>query len=297
MHQSKNAPQEGLAAQSPVAEAKTQAPLIQSSAEVVANVAKVAAPKKVLIREMLEKAVLTQEILEKTNATVVGLENSSSSGNGNLLSQQNAKEQGVKMALNSIDNSNAANFASPNAQVNFDKKIEAAQAPKELSKADILSQIHTKLDTLKDPGTTKLTIVLKPEALGKISLELISGKDGFTASMTAENAQVKELLDKNLDSLKSSLASQGVNVGNVTVKVAEAEKQSSDMFAFDQSQSETGENQSQTNSSGSNNQGGFQDGRSAQGYFEEEIINNAEQLNSDESGSKKSHEGKVDYKI
>ena len=294
-----NVAQDSTKTQGVAEEAKAQSPLIQASAEAVAGAAKLATPKKVLVREMLEKAVLTQELMEKTNAIVVGVENSATSGN--LLNQQNAKEQGVKMSLGSIDNvgniSGAANMTGTSSQVTFDKKLEVAQAPKELNKADILSQIHTKFENIKDDGTTKVTIILKPENLGKISLELINGKDGFTAKMTADNAQVKELLDKNLDSLKSSLASQGVNVGSVTVKVAETEKQSNDMFTFDQRQQETGENQSQTSSNGSHNQGESYGGRNAQGYFEEEIVNNAQSANPDDSGSRLSHDGQVDYKI
>jgi len=125
-------------------------------------------------------------------------------------------------------------------------------------------------------------------------LELINGKDGFTARMTTDNAQVKELLDKNLDSLKSSLSNQGVNVGNVTVKVAETEKQSNEMFSFEQRQPGSEGHQASNNS---NNSGDSYGERNSQGYFEEEIVNSAGSGVSEESDSTISHNGKIDYKI
>jgi len=283
-------------------DAKAQSPLIQASAEVAAKVD--GTSNKKITKEILEKAALTQDMLDKTSATVVSVQTSASSGN--LLNQQNAKEQGVKLSLETSgtsNNPNSASITNLNAQVNFDKKLESAQAPKEINKTEVLSQVNAKWEQLKDTGTTKVTIVLKPENLGKINLELINSKDGFTARLTADNAQVKELLDKNLDSLKSSLASQGVNVGSVTVKVAETEKQSNEMFSFEQRQSETADHQASShsgnsgNSNNTNNSGNSYGSRNAQGDFEEDIINTAQSGSSDDSGSKISHNGQVDYKI
>jgi len=277
-------------------DAKAQSPLIQASAEVTAKVDGMS--NKKITREILEKAALTQDMLDKTSATVVSVETSASSGN--LLNKQNAKEQGVKLSLetnSTSSNSNSPSITNLNAQVNFDKKLEGAQPPKEINKTEVLSQVHTKMEQLKDNGTTRVTIVLKPENLGKINLELINSKDGFTARFTADNAQVKELLDKNLDSLKSSLASQGINVGNLTVKVAEVEKQSNEMFSFEQRQPETGDHQASSNSNNSGSSGNSYESRNAQGEFEEDIINTAQSGSSDDSDSKISHDGQIDYKI
>ena len=81
-------------------------------------------------------------------------------------------------------------------------------------------------------------MILKPENLGRIHIELQNGKDGLTASLTAENAQVKEALDKNLDSLKNTLNNQGINVSNVNIKLEESQKQSQSNLNQNQDQNE-----------------------------------------------------------
>lgn len=275
---------------------KVQAPVIQASAKVAEKAAAKSSAKKENLMEMLEKSVLNQEILDKTNATVVSVESSASGNSGNLLNHQNAQEQGVKFSLesNSSGISGQTNVSGQNTPLSFDKRLEGVQQPKEINKADILSQIHTKMEQLEEGGTTKVTIVLKPENLGKINLELINSKEGFTARLTAENSQVKDLLDKNLDSLKSSLASQGVNVNNVTVKVADVEKQTNDMFSFNQNQSESDQGQAFGNS---NDSGGSYDESGNYGFFDEESMKTAESVISEETAGGLVHNGQVDYKI
>lgn len=273
------------------ATAAQQSPEMKAEADALLNIG--ATTNKQAIKEALEKSALTQDILDKTNAKVISVETSSASG-GNLLNQQNAQEQGVKIALentNSITNSAV--------QTNFDKTVENVQQPKELSKTDILAQIHTKLDALQDEGTTKVTIVLKPENLGKINLELINGKDGLTARMTTDSQQVKALLDKSLSELSSSLSSQGVNVNNVSVKVAETQKQSGEAFNFDQKQFQNGnqgENHAGNQQSSSNNS--QQSTERGYSYFEEDNTNMTDNIGTDGiAQNTSSHAGQVDYKI
>ena len=91
-----------------------------------------------------------------------------------------------------------------------------------------MAQIQSKLDGSNIQHQTKLTMVLNPESLGKVSIELVNTKEGMIAQMTVASSEVKELLDKSIDGLKSSLAAQGVNVENVSVKTAESAHQELD---------------------------------------------------------------------
>ncbi|MEI8129264.1 MAG: flagellar hook-length control protein FliK [bacterium] len=202
-------------------------------------------------KDVLDKATITQDMLNKTNAKVISVETSSSnqsssqnsnSKQNNLLNKQNPEEQIIKLSLesNAASNNinvnvapNISNISDTTLQTNFAKTVDNIQTPKELSHNDILSQINSKLDNLQTENLTKVNIVLKPENLGKINLELINSKEGLIAKMTTDNQQVKEILNKNLDGLKETLSNQGVNVNNVTVKIDETQKQSNDMFSFD----------------------------------------------------------------
>lgn len=205
------------------------------------------------IKDIAVKNPLTQEIIDKTNAKVVNLESSGSkASNYDLLSKQSPQEQLVKLSLNSDNKTEGANtlltnIADTSIQTTFDKTLNSIQnqAPKELSKTDILSQIHNQLDNFgQEEGTTKVTIVLKPENLGRIQLELVNSKEGLTAKMTTDNAQVKQLLDKNLDSLKDTIGTQGVNVSNVSVKLENTQNQSNEQFAYEEHQEKNNQQQS-----------------------------------------------------
>lgn len=267
-------------------------------------------------------ASITQEILDKTNAKITSVqgENTSDSGSNNLLSKQHAGEQAIKFAIENdrndkentqnitqsigvstqdVDLTNIAANTTPQAQqntsTNFAKALEGVQTPveppKELNKSDILSQINNKLGDLKDEGTTKINIILRPENLGKLNLELVTTKEGFTAQITADSAHVKELLDKNLDSLKDTLGSQGVNVNNVSVKVAESPKQDSTNY-FEQQNQNNQNNQQQSNNKQS----------SGQGFSFNDEANNFSDMTeasseSEDLTSANIDDGKIDYKV
>lgn len=255
------------------------APVVQTNTEALASNVNLenTADTKQNVQNVPGKTPLTQEVLDATNAKVVSVETqgSSNSNLGNLLNNQSAQEQTVKLAIanNSVpaqsnqdvkpavtlpnppaqtqdanlvkgstqqihQNTEMPAFADALNQANNANQLEnvQGQAPKELSKTDILTQINSQLNKFQpEEGTTKVTIVLKPENLGKINIELMNGKGGLTAQMTTDSPQVKEILDKHLDSLKSTLGDNGVNVNNVNVKVHETTKQdNSNMFSFDE---------------------------------------------------------------
>ena len=259
-------------------------------------------------KDVLDKATITQDMLNKTNAKVISVETSSSnqsssqnsnSKQNNLLNKQNPEEQVIKLSLesNAASNNinvnvapNISNISDTTLQTNFAKTVDNIQTPKELSHNDILSQINSKLDNLQTENLTKVNIVLKPENLGKINLELINSKEGLIAKMTTDNQQVKEILNKNLDGLKETLSNQGVNVNNVTVKIDETQKQSNDMFSFDNRQSNQGNQDLSGNSNKSN-----KDGIS----FEQEInqLKETKIEGAEELISVSSYLGQVDYKI
>lgn len=269
-----------------------QTEIIKTNAEVIvsdANIKPKETNTKQDLKEVTNQNTLTQDMLDKTNAKVVSTESSNSETANHFSSKQNAQEHVIKLSLeNNNENTNNAeldNISDKTIQSNFDKTLSGAQTiiqtaptqttqtsaiettaqttlqhmPKELSQTDILSQINNQLNVKNlQGGTSKVNIVLQPENLGKINLELVNSKEGLTAHMTTDNEQVKEILTKSLDSLKNSLGNQGVNVQSVTIKVDATQKQSNDnMSSFDDnSQPNTG-NQDFSNNSQRQNQNEF----------------------------------------
>lgn len=281
------------------------------------------------VKELLNKTSLNQDILDKTNAKVVSVETStfsnSNANSNNLLNKQNTQEQAVKLELQSNTEQPAAKInqeptqnnldltamATSTTQTSFAKTLDATQAqtqtntaPKELSQNDILAQINKQINTknLQDESSTRVNIILKPENLGKISLELVNSKDGLTAQLTTENSQVKEILDKSLNSLKDTLNNNGVNVNNVSVKVEETQKQSGgDMSSLNNGQTND-MNQGFSNNTQHQNQNQTNFGNDKDMTNNEDLdINNSESIETSEEQeeyvSNVSHSGQIDYKI
>lgn len=223
---------------------KAKIPVIQANIDIKTKGDETPEQKQA-IKDILQKTILTQEMLDATNARVTSLERNTFSGD--LPNERNAQENTTK-SLTDTNRQSTQNLNTADVKISFNQAIENIQEPKEISKNDILAQVHTKLTEAKNEGSTRITIILKPENLGKISLELINGKNGLLAKMTAENMQVKELLEKNLDGLKTSLGAQGVQINDVNVKVENIEKQSNEMLNFEHRQQNMQNEQEQKDS-------------------------------------------------
>ena len=211
---------------------------------------------------------ISQEIIDELDVTVNSMRStdkqkmmgeqgqSFSQFNGNT--QGNAQENIIKMSLENAETNSEFSVEGQNtnlqANVNstdgtdilLNKVIESSIKPQGtnnstssaqmLSDTEILSQINNKLTLPQDNVTNKVNIILQPEQLGKVSVEIMQTKDGIVAKMVADTVQVKDILDKSIESLKNNLASQGVNVNNITVKVEESSAAQNSNLGFEQEQ-------------------------------------------------------------
>lgn len=99
-------------------------------------------------------------------------------------------------------------------------KTAQAQNPEAPSMNEILNQITNKLTQLKDNMGQKLTMVLRPNDLGRLSIELTSNNLGLTTQIMAQNDDVRAFIERNIDTLRQQLADAGVNVNNIQIKTA-----------------------------------------------------------------------------
>lgn len=71
----------------------------------------------------------------------------------------------------------------------------------------------------------KETIIrLEPESLGKMVFKLSFQNGELVARITVENSSVKDLLQNNLDNLKTTLNEQGIPIGNLDVSLGNSGK-------------------------------------------------------------------------
>lgn len=177
---------------------------------------------------------ITKEMLNDLDAVVTGVGVSADDAGADSFSNgQDAVEQAVMLSIEGTSDTTDTQDFSKLLNVDMLNKLDSksnigslnsVQTAKPVSNVDILNQISDKIAEMRNGTTDKIEIALKPANLGKVNVEISSAKGVLTATLIAENEQVKNTLDKNIDSLKNSLASQGVNLNSVNVKISDTEK-------------------------------------------------------------------------
>lgn len=171
--------------------------------------------------------VISDEMIEELNIEAVS---SSASENNetssDLMQQQTPQEQAVKIMLQD--------------DITFDdiKIVSNVKTTAEANPARILDQITRQMESMNN--TSKLNIVLNPETLGKVMLQIINSKEGLTAHFTVTNQDTQNALIKGLAGLRESLLAQGISVDNVVVKMSEGEFESE--YKFDWTEQENSKN-------------------------------------------------------
>ncbi|MBR2525344.1 flagellar hook-length control protein FliK, partial [bacterium] len=242
-------------------------------------------------QETLNKAGLTTENLQKMDAKIKDIDFSKNNAQSDL--GQSSQEMLMRDMMQ--DSAQNPNSEAVELKVDFNQSLnKVLQAnntqqnlhpQEELQDVNILDQIRAKISLNGTNGMQKITIGLTPESLGKLHIEISKGMNGISAQIIADNPQAKEILDKNLDGLRSVLQSQGVNVNNVNVKVAEAGRSSegnNNLFSNDE-----GQFNSNNNSHGSKNSSeGDREKRSEYEHLQQEAIKGENIENNSEPSEK-----------
>ena len=177
------------------------------------------------VSKIKDKAVETMTKLQDKNTVLTESQTYDSNNSNNTnFGQNNANETVAKLSVET----NNFNTTQQQTTESFINRLETHIASREtissqnqiINQNDILSQVNAKFEQLQQQANNKVSIILQPESLGKVSVEIMNTKDGIIAKMTTDTQQVKELFDKNIESLKSNLSAQGVNVNNIKVECA-----------------------------------------------------------------------------
>ena len=213
------------------------------------------------------------------------------------LAQTNAMEQAVKLSVEDVSTVNSSDsfLNKLDAKINASTKTLGSQNAM-LNKTDIMNQMNAKFSEMMQAGQNKVSVILQPENLGRVSVEIMNSKDGIVAKMTTDSQQVKELFDKNIEALKSSLSSQGVNVNNIKVECTQESANNAMNFEREQ----FNQNFSNSNNNNQTHQSKNQEPTYSTEYgnseeAQEEIETNTTELKNTETIIK--HDGKVDYKV
>lgn len=178
------------------------------------------------VEQNLQKTIATQEMLDEMMVEVDIKTIPVQSGALSVVDEVTKLAMGETNTLNSINSSNTVTYDSTgvNAVIkNIAQLTKSAQVqtPSETpSMEDLMNQVTNKITQLKDSSAQKLTLVLRPNDLGRLQIELTSNQNGLTTQIMAQNEQVRAYIEKNIDSLRLQLSENGVNVNSIQIRSA-----------------------------------------------------------------------------
>lgn len=111
----------------------------------------------------------------------------------------------------------------------FIAEQEFGMAAKETPSIDNLFDVMVeKIEFLRTDSSDKMEVRLKPEHLGKVTIELASSDDGLKVRIRADNAEVKALIGGQINQLLETLNEKGIRVSAVNVVYSGIADQSSE---------------------------------------------------------------------
>ena len=135
--------------------------------------------------------------------------------------------------------------------VQMDNLVQSNQANNMLEK-NIFDQVMNKIQGNISAQKSEVTMILKPENLGKVTLNIMNEKGTISAEFKAETKQAVESLSKNIEDLKETLKQQGVICTNLVVKLEEPKSsENNQQFAQDQNKNQNFKDFSQDNAQNS----------------------------------------------
>jgi flagellar hook-length control protein FliK len=75
------------------------------------------------------------------------------------------------------------------------------------------------VEFMRSDGTASARIIVEPPALGRVDISLTSTSSGVEANFRVDNEELRQMVQKNLDSLKESLEAQGIHLSAMTVDI------------------------------------------------------------------------------
>lgn len=164
--------------------------------------------------------IIDEDQLKELKIESIEAETSDSTGEDDTMQNQTPEEQGVKAMLQAD-----ADFAEVKTDAKPAQTVQNTTKPtssSEVTSNKIIEQITKQMEGMYNGS--KVNMVLNPESLGKVSIQLINTKEGLSAQFTVATQEARNLIMKGLDGLKDTLMSHGVSVDNVSVKINDAQE-------------------------------------------------------------------------
>ncbi len=190
---------------------------INNAAEEEVAIVKPAVQSDDVDGKSLEELV-DEDTLKELNIESIEVETSNDDASSDdFMQNQTPEEHGIKAMLNT-----QSDFAEIKAETQASAQTTQKTSQVSQTTSDkIIEQISKQMENLQNGS--RVSLIMNPERLGKVSIQLINTEEGLSAQFTVATQDAKNLIMKGLDGLKETLLAHGVNVDNVTVKLNEAQ--------------------------------------------------------------------------
>lgn len=162
--------------------------------------------------------LVDEDTLKELNIESIEVETSNDdTSSDDFMQNQTPEEHGIKAMLNT-----QSDFAEIKSETQTSAQTTQKTSQVSQTTSDkIIEQISKQMENLQNGS--RVNLIMNPESLGKVSIQLINTEEGLSAQFTVATQDAKNLIMKGLDGLKETLLAHGVNVDNVTVKLNEAQ--------------------------------------------------------------------------
>lgn len=176
-----------------------------------------------------EVFVKNEALLNMQNLpTNIKVDSAQTSSLADALSELKVEVTAVKSDLSAQTDSKSFDFNSSSfnnldshiTKLNLNKTVDFAKVmgQKVMQEQQILNQVKEGTTQLAK-GSSQVNIVLRPETLGRINVQISSVAGSLSAQFTAQNQQAADALTKNIEILRQNLLEQGLKITEISVKV------------------------------------------------------------------------------
>lgn len=245
-------------------------------------------------------ALLGEKLDNKAVISKIEVQKNSQQHGENSKQEQNFSSPDSKVSNALFSQSFQSASTSTDKVLNFDKVLNSKTSAGVVPES-VINQVGKNISKEMGPDKSSISMILRPENLGRVDVNIATVNGVLTAQIITENSQVKDALNKEIENLKQNLQDKGLNVSNIVVQVQEPAQtnnsNNNSQKEFDQSQSKF-ENFNQNNSQHADSK--FGQGSSKQSGYEsaeKSDISTPEESAKKEASQIKQNDGRVDYTI
>ena len=151
--------------------------------------------------------------VSKTASISDSVDQTAKESNQIILGEQNIERAGVE---------EAKSFES---RFNENKEVVLARELKDSGNDQIVKKASF---ILKDNNQGEIKLILKPEALGRVKIQLNMNENNLVGKIIVENSRVGQIFENNLSDLSKSFEEAGIPSSSIEVSVGDGNKQSGD---------------------------------------------------------------------